>query len=385
MPSAAHVSRPILRTARIVPRAAALAAAIGTLQACAPTHRLVQAPTVPACRAVESDAPQTRVRWWTPLAPGDRRLQAAWCGTVGPVRVQAPAAQPARAARPIDRLVLASWNVHVGGGDIARLVADLRAGRLTGGEPAADFVLLLQEVHRESAAVPAPAEGPFADAIRPRTAGRAREDIETTAERLGLHLFYVPSMRNGPPRSGGEDRGNAILSTLPLTDLHAIELPFERQRRVAAAARVALRAPGGETLSLVVASVHLDNRAGLRRLFLLAPPARTRQMRGLLDALPAGEPAVLGGDLNTWFGAAEGAWELAARAFPDTPPGGGGTKGPFRLDHLFFRLPDGWAAGWHVAGDTYGSDHRPVIGEIRSSVRVSDTGTSTVRVSDTGT
>jgi hypothetical protein len=45
-------------------------------------------------------------------------------------------------------------------------------------------------------------------------------------------------------RNGGvdEDRGNAILATLPLRDVAAIELPLVRERRVAVAASAG-RAP----------------------------------------------------------------------------------------------------------------------------------------------
>ena len=48
-------------------------------------------------------------------------------------------------------------------------------------------------------------------------------------------------MRNGRPPQTDEDRGNAILSTEPLADLTAIELPFEQQRRVAVAATLRSR------------------------------------------------------------------------------------------------------------------------------------------------
>ncbi|MEN3339278.1 MAG: hypothetical protein V7647_2954, partial [Acidobacteriota bacterium] len=64
------------------------------------------------------------------------------------------------------------------------------------------------------------------------------EQIEPVAAALGLSLYYVPSMRNGGA-APHEDRGNAILSSLPLTDLAAYELPFERQRRVALGATIA--------------------------------------------------------------------------------------------------------------------------------------------------
>ena len=60
-------------------------------------------------------------------------------------------------------------------------------------------------------------------------------DVRDIAERFGLSVAYVPSMRNGPATrlDEREDRGNAILSTEPLIDVKAIELPFGKQRRVA--------------------------------------------------------------------------------------------------------------------------------------------------------
>ena len=69
-------------------------------------------------------------------------------------------------------------------------------------------------------------------AIRPR---RPTTDVRDIAEQFGLSVAYVPSMRNGPATalSEREDRGNAILSTEPLLDVRAIELPFGKQRRVA--------------------------------------------------------------------------------------------------------------------------------------------------------
>jgi hypothetical protein len=35
-----------------------------------------------------------------------------------------------------------------------------------------------------------------------------------------------------------------------------------------------------------------------------------------------------------------------------------------RVDHLFFRLPDGWRAEAGVMDDGWGSDHRPVLGWV---------------------
>ena len=64
-----------------------------------------------------------------------------------------------------------------------------------------------------------------------------RADIVEVADALGLNLRYVPSMRNGADRS---DRGNAILSDLPLSHAWAFELPLVLQRRVPVAATLLL-------------------------------------------------------------------------------------------------------------------------------------------------
>jgi hypothetical protein len=86
-------------------------------------------------------------------------------------------------------------------------------------------------------------------AIRP---GRPGLDVVALAKKYDLSLAYVPSMRNGSATDPleREDRGNAILSTEPLSDARAIELPFgsgvssfrPRSRR----ARVGRRAAAGD-------------------------------------------------------------------------------------------------------------------------------------------
>jgi endonuclease/exonuclease/phosphatase family metal-dependent hydrolase len=376
--------------------------------ACAPPFDMIQEPRLPTCRGVVDvdGRPQTvDVRWFAPAAGSDRRVHAEWCGTVGPLVIEPGAAgraealphtshvenrgtdtlgqhtrpdarqhttprvgQPFRAAAQLDEIAIISWNVHVGGGDLIPFVNQLRAGAWSNGRPVAHFVLLLQEVFRRGPGMPVSVRSgsaiPKTIAASPPS-GR-RVDILEAAEQLGLSLFYAPSMRNG--RSSGavdEDRGNAILSTLPLSDFQVIELPFERQRRVSVAATLIIETPSGVALPLRVCSVHLDNRVTHRRLYVFAPPGRTRQTKGLLDALRDHEAIVLGGDFNTWLGGAEGTLRELRRAFPDTPRGTGATFGGARLDYLFFRLPPGWRGEWRVLNDLFGSDHRPVLGWLR--------------------
>ena len=116
---------------------------------------------------------------------------------------------------------------------------------------------------------------------------------------------------------------------------------------------------------MFVVSAHLENRlGGLKGLF--SDAARERQAEALIDALPAAEHGIVGGDLNTWMGPQEPVLRVLARRFLDSP---GVMRAPtFRgrlvLDHLFFDLPEGWRAFTRVMPQTYGSDHHPVVGVI---------------------
>jgi endonuclease/exonuclease/phosphatase family metal-dependent hydrolase len=305
------------------------------------------------------------VTWISPVASGERRILDRWCETVGTVVVTAaPAATSGVAAA--DVVAIISWNMHVGGGNLRRLIADLEAGRLTDGQPMPEFVLLLQEAHRSGPSVPnwVTANLPVPSRIAPLTSHR-REDIVTVASSLGLHLFYVPSMRNGRDARDAEDRGNAILSTLPLTKLRAYELPFERQRRVALAARAQGWTTAGHSWSLDVVNVHLENRAGRRRWWLRSGAARARQVRALLDRLPEDRPMVLGGDLNTWGGSERALEQVRERFEPWTLEDPSPTFRGMRLDYLFVRLLQGVQADYRVLDDAYGSDHHPLIGVVR--------------------
>ena len=176
-------------------------------------------------------------------------------------------------------------------------------------------------------------------------------------------------MRNGaePPF---EDRGNAILSTLPLEDLLAIELPFTRQRRIAIGAR--LRSGAGKAAwQLRVVALHLDALAGASRLWIVASGWRARQAKAALEALDLREPSVLGGDLNTSFlGSWERAYQRIERAYPETRttivPRASTKSG--RLDYIFLRLPQGLESRtWRpddpcgIGQPKCGSDHRPII------------------------
>ncbi len=328
-------------------------------------------PPPPVCRTLPAGAPLA-VAWYQPEAAANAATLDTWCATTGPLVVAlrpdhlvAADAVP----EPIDELVVVSWNVHVGGADLPAMIASLRTGALTGGRPVTRFVLLLQETYRAGPEVPR--SGPpgmgYPRAVRPARASPPL-DIVGQARLAGLSLFYVPSMRNGPPAQTDEDRGNAILSTEPLADLTAIELPFERQRRVAVSSTIQIRGAVGEAWPLRLASVHLENTASARRLRVLAPEPRRRQAAGLLAVLPPTLPLLVGGDLNTWFGYLERTYKTMAAAVPDI---GTTDRRPtfarfLRLDHVFARLPDGWTAMAIRLAENFGSDHHPILARVRA-------------------
>lgn len=314
------------------------------------------------------------VDWLPAAAVADTAAHRPWRAAVGPARIgnvvvgnTAPAAPaaPSTPAAPVHwPLALVVWNARVGGGAMRAFWEQLSTGVPT--------VLLLQEVFAAGASLPEPSgDARWAARIADCSREEDRIDIVTFARETGLSLLYVPSMRNGNPLNDPpEDRGNAILANIPLTRLRAIELPFERQRRVAVAASATV---GDYTIDFC--SVHLDNRAPWRRAWRSLGAARHRQMEGLLGVFPAGDGAhahVLGGDLNTWVGGRrEGAYRLARQHFPlpeqpDSRPThhfeiGGWLR---HSDHLMFRFPSGWRGECHRVDDTFGSDHYPLVGSV---------------------
>ena len=273
-------------------------------------------------------------------------------------------------------LAVLSWNVWIGRGDLVGLITRIRDGAYAAeGIPrGTPLVALVQEAYRADATIPDAGNGSHGrDSYRRR--GTDEHDIRIVAERLALNLRYAPSMRNGEHRS---DRGNAILSTLPLLDATATELPLALQRRVAVSASVAC---GGRTLRLHTA--HLDPRGRTAR-DLLGSGGRLAQIRGLLDvlALHDGVAHILGADLNL----ARQRQEPAFRALVDA---GFVTGIPARdptWTHTYHRLPRlilDWLliadeTGSIAAADVrrldehpqdrgpsvFGSDHHPLLARI---------------------
>ncbi len=262
-----------------------------------------------------------------------------------------------------------SWNAWVGRARIREVISRVRHGEWAalGAAAGVPLVVLLQETLRADASVPELSNG-LTGRDRPHPT-RPPEDVVAAARELGLNLRYYPSMRNGTGRS---DRGNAILSTLPLEDAVGIELPLVLQRRVAVAA--AVRVAGYE---LRVVSAHLDPRGPPGRQWLGAA-GRALQAHHLLPALEH-DLVLLGADLNLAGGRAERAWRvLDAAGFrfgvPATLPAWRHTFHaipPLVLDYVLLRDRHGVVRDARIhrldeeprdRGRTvFGSDHHPLL------------------------
>ena len=315
----------------------------------------------PTC-AARSDAVEID---WHVSDEADAVELSRWCRAVGaPVFA---AAQAIASAPTLDELTIVSWNAHLAEGDLPTLIGKLKAGDFTAGRPVDHFVLLVQELYRRGDDVPEfDVTDRSAFAIRPRDPESL--DIDDHVARLGLSILYVPSMRNGPELR--EDRGNAIISTEPLLNPLALELPLARQRRVALGAAVMVQtAAGPRRLELIDA--HLEPLSSPQTLWVFKNPRGT-QIRAILNLLSGpryADPSqiagvVLGGDFNTVrSGAGEEAYHLARRwANGPAQEDVRDTHMMGRLDYLFFRLGDGWTATTRRMDERFGSDHYPVVG-----------------------
>jgi endonuclease/exonuclease/phosphatase family metal-dependent hydrolase len=315
----------------------------------------------PPCNARATTVERVSVQWFAAPQEDSAELES-WCRGVGtPVISANPAVRSTPA--PLDELVVVSWNAHLADGRLVDLIGDLRAGKLTGGQPVRHFVLLLQELYRREDVPEFKPTARSAFAILPRDPNAP--DARDYAQQLGLAFAYFPSMRNGAEMM--EDRGNAIVSSEPLEDLFAMELPFERQRRVAAGAAINVQTHSGiQRLQLVDA--HLEPLASPSALWVLRNPRR-RQVGALLQLLQDsrfqqdGVGTVIGGDFNTVQGGAREdayrrvrAWSTSLRHEDSRS-----THLLGRLDYVFARLSPAWRVDTMRVPEKYGSDHHPVL------------------------
>ena len=295
---------------------------------------------------------------------------AGWRRNVGsPVSLDLASAEASRRAAAATGLAVITWNVWMGRGRLLELVQLLGGGRLG---VTADLtpVLLIQEAFRQDETVPERSNGFAARELVTRL--RPRQDVVEVARSLRWNLRYVPSMRNGAERS---DRGNAILTPLPLGPGEGIELPFALQRRVAVAADTSV---AGRPLRLM--NAHLDPRGPVGYKWLGAA-ARGAQMAHLLDGLEDAT-VVLGADLNLGRGRAERAWRLLLEhgfehGVPPSLPTWRHTYHSLPrlvIDYLLVRNRAGAIRSCRVSRvdedprdrgpDVFGSDHHPLLARI---------------------
>jgi len=281
--------------------------------------------------------------------------------TVGPPIVFAPSDAQVSAGGPKGRLIIVNWNVHVGHGDVAGLVDKIFSAEKASGFGKPEFVLLLEESFRQGENIPAPIGIKVPSRIAPPD---PKLDIQDVARKLGWWLYYAPSMRNGDGVGvHAEDRGNAILSSLPLGGVEAVELPFAVQRRVALIATIS---DAQKQPRLRVAVTHFDTRASLINGWIFGgPAARNNQAKEFVSALKKFEadrlPLIVGGDLNTYLGSKTVIDTMSGIASHtdcgNEPTHTWGVK----LDHIFASIPANWP-GRCVRGDsTFGSDHYPLV------------------------
>jgi endonuclease/exonuclease/phosphatase family metal-dependent hydrolase len=303
------------------------------------------------------------VRWIDAVSPKHSARNESWRRGVGPPAIR-NFAQPG--TRPLDSVVIVSWNVHVGSGDIHVFLQHLIDGQFTGGEPVREFVLLLQETFRSGPAVPnpLPAGARTARSILYTDSQGQRYDAESIARSAGLFVAYAPSMRNGPfpnPRTEQcEDRGNAIFSTMPLEDITFVELPLLYQRRVAVLAHLRGHTSKGAPVDLQLGSIHFDLKA--------TPWGRSAQARAVVKAADA-PMCIIAGDTNVlpFF---ERTLSVLTRAFPqsdlhDVRPTHIAHINR-RIDFQFCRLGGDCKALPYVRiPNLYGSDHFPLVGSVR--------------------
>ena len=289
----------------------------------------------------------------------EQQVLDRWCESVGPPVFKAGSDR----AGAISRLLILSWNVHVGGADIDELIART-LGELSG--QGTGLVILMQEAFRAGVDVPdaLPRDLNVPSSIRPR---RPALDIVGLAERLGMSVAYVPSMRNGSATTlaSREDRGNAILSTEMLTDVRAIELPFGKQRRVAVAATVT---PRGSTIApLRVVTTHLDTNGDR----VDQADALAGRIDGLDDL-----PLVVAGDLNSRRGFGDRSVAAISRRIALEPCGTEKTsRWPWRLDiplffligrvdFMFSTLEESVTRTCQTLSHAYDSDHLPILLDV---------------------
>jgi len=362
-------------------------------------QQLTAAPDTTTTIERECPAPEPGITWYVPASQSDGHELDRWCRATGPVVLDTVPSRHFGAWQRGDSLLVAVWNIAAGSGDILPFIReqlgfDCETGYFLESR-GHHFVILLQEALRSSGGIPADPESPIiAAAVAEEDRPGPRLDVVEVARRCGLAVAYVAATRNGTLDSAGvrEDKGNAILSTLPLSDVIGLEEPAVAQRRVSVGATV--RNAAGDSLRLV--SLHINTFPGPWRILWTGASSRLRQSLAIVTALrdveiaraPESDRAELArchpycvddgvptypistiaaGDLNT-SDDSESAIQHLREHFPDSPPPHGeATSRQFPTDHLLFRRRTGSDDSirpdtYRVVESKYYSDHNAVIG-----------------------
>jgi endonuclease/exonuclease/phosphatase family metal-dependent hydrolase len=308
-------------------------------------HARVDPPVVASPLCKESDD----VSWISLDNDARRSALDGWCRSVGTPLVSST---PVEAAGGVRQLIVLSWNVHVGGGEVPGLVATLRQTIAASGRSDTGIVLLLQEMFRTGNVVPDWTAALF-DLPGRIAPTRQTPEIGQLARELGMSVAYVPSMRNGagPIAAHREDRGSAILSTEPLSDIRAIELPMLKQRRVVVMATVLPR--GGHVAPVRVMATHLDT---------LGPRgAQAKALAGYIAQLPSEPRLVMGADLNALWGVNDQTVRTLSTVMTMERCGDRRTHLLGRFDYIFTTLPAATSRRCETLDRKYSSDHRPLL------------------------
>jgi endonuclease/exonuclease/phosphatase family metal-dependent hydrolase len=184
---------------------------------------------------------------------------------------------------------------------------------------------------------------------RPDFISRAAAELGADVRHRGLARNTTRARLRVGPDEGPGTWGLAVLSMLPVTGYHEIELGRAPGDRIARAAQVlTLATPGGAALRVV--NAHLTHRYS-------SPVQLARLVRRLAAGSPG--PTVIVGDLNMPRPATAVALGyhavVAGRTFPADRP-------LIQLDHMLLR-GGVTAAGAEVTGPL-GSDHLPIRAQL---------------------
>ena len=99
------------------------------------------------------------ITWYGPAGPSDEESNERWCDTVGSAVVEAFPRATFPDPGPADSIAVVAWNILIGGGDVPLLLQEVLGYECHPTSPElvagfSHFVLLIQEAHRRSAAIP---------------------------------------------------------------------------------------------------------------------------------------------------------------------------------------------------------------------------------------